>query len=353
MRTPPTSTTATYANGTITITTQGDTTETVFHRDRQQAAQAQQALAFEYINIIISTSSLIQLAHSCPNLTSLDLSGSTILYDSMLAETGEYISTLQHYAPESGFTQIQIDIGQVIETLGRECPRLEDVTMHRCEWVTAKMIWLWAVHCPKLRKLDAKWSTKCTVKRLVACALIVPPPAQSSTVDLPSLESQGEAYEGATLMRQFLIDHGIFDDEEALVAAVEAGNAHPLSEFLRNGELLRNICFRFHPRDRRLQFRYWPPTGHGWVDIDLPFRRAWMQQQQQQQQQEQQQLHHDMVEARDPGDWVFFDPQRHPYISRSGMQINARSLRELVFRILKDAKDAGAMDLAWLPDEDT
>ncbi|KAI9487127.1 MAG: hypothetical protein EXX96DRAFT_474335 [Benjaminiella poitrasii] len=121
--------------------------------------------------IIVSTSSLIQLSRTCQNITSLNLSYTTLLYDSLIAETGEYLSTLQRYAIQPGLTHVQIPIEEAIQAIGKECRQLTEVKIQRCEWVTAHVIWMFAHYCPNLKRLDARRSTKCTVKRLIAHVL--------------------------------------------------------------------------------------------------------------------------------------------------------------------------------------
>lgn len=121
--------------------------------------------------IIVSTSSLVQISHTCKNITCLNLSYTSLLYDSLVAETGEYLSTLQRYAVQPGLTHIQIPIEQAIRSIGKECTQLQQVKIQRCEWVTAHVIWMFVYYCTNLKKLDARRSTKCTVKRLIAGVL--------------------------------------------------------------------------------------------------------------------------------------------------------------------------------------
>lgn len=145
--------------GTFTIT--NNTTE---HR-RMMGANA----------VLVTTSSLRQLALSCKNLTKLDLAYTTLIHDNMIAETGEYVSTLQHYAIQRDLTQIPITIESVIELLGIECSHLKDISVQRCEWVTTKLIWLMVIHCPVLERLDARRADKgIVVKKLTLDVLEKP-----------------------------------------------------------------------------------------------------------------------------------------------------------------------------------
>lgn len=124
--------------------------------------------------IIVSTSSLVQISNTCKNLTHLNLSYTSLLHDSVIAETGEYLSTLQRYAVQPGLTHIQIPIEDAIEAIGKSCFQLQEIKIQRCEWVTAHVIWMFAYHCPTLKRLDARRSTKCTIKKLIANVLELP-----------------------------------------------------------------------------------------------------------------------------------------------------------------------------------
>ncbi|KAI8887418.1 hypothetical protein K501DRAFT_330638 [Backusella circina FSU 941] len=131
--------------------------------------------------IIVSTSSLIQLSHTCKYITTLNLSYTSLLNDSVIAETGEYLSTLQHYAnSQPGLTHIQIPIEAAIKAIGKECQQLVQVKVQRCEWVTAHVIWMFVYYCKNLKRLDARRSTKCTIKKLIASVL------ESTEVLLPT-----------------------------------------------------------------------------------------------------------------------------------------------------------------------
>ena len=141
-------------------------------------------------HLFVTTSSLLQVAKTCKNLTCLNMSLTTLFYDSMIAETGEYVSTLQHYAVQPGLTHILIPMSKVIETMGKECIHLQQVIMQRCDWVTAQVIWLWVTHCPKLIRLDARRSNKCSVKKLIA----------------NQLEAEPNQYQQQQLQREY-IDH--------------------------------------------------------------------------------------------------------------------------------------------------
>ncbi|CAO3589460.1 unnamed protein product [Absidia cylindrospora] len=140
--------------------------------------------------IFISTSSLIQLAHACPNLVSLNLSHTKIFNDILVVETGEYVSTIQHNAIQPGLTHLPVDITPAIRFIGRQCPQLQQLKLQNCQWVSAYVIWLWVDLCPSITYLDAR-DTKCTIHRLTSDILQVqqqqtPQPPHSQNDSLPS-----------------------------------------------------------------------------------------------------------------------------------------------------------------------
>ncbi|KAI9312715.1 hypothetical protein BX666DRAFT_1985841 [Dichotomocladium elegans] len=145
------------------------------------------------IPVLVTTSSLMQMARTCRNLTSINLSLTTIMYDRRIEETGEYVSTLQHHAVPSGLTQTLIPMEVVIQALGTECERLTEVVVQRCEWVTAHIIWLWTSHCHKLVRLDAFRCAKCTVKSLTTRPLVLEPEEDFYEEEVMEGESDEEA----------------------------------------------------------------------------------------------------------------------------------------------------------------
>lgn len=121
--------------------------------------------------ITLSTSSFLQVASRCPNLTFLDLSNTALFCDSVILETGEYVSSIQAFALQPGLTHVRIDLNQAIRALGSQCPTLRHVNMQSCDWVTAKVIWSWVVNCPKLQTLDARRCLRCGIERLTNATL--------------------------------------------------------------------------------------------------------------------------------------------------------------------------------------
>lgn len=114
--------------------------------------------------VLVTNSSLKQLTLSCKNLTQLDLSHTTLIHD-MIVETGEYISTLQHSTIQPDLTQVPITRESVIKLLRNECSHLKDISVPRCDWITTKLIWLIAIHCHNLERLDAQQSDNTWLSR--------------------------------------------------------------------------------------------------------------------------------------------------------------------------------------------
>lgn len=130
------------------------------------------------VPIIVTTSSLLQAARCCTNLTYLDLSFTVITLDTYFKETGQYLSSMRLPCSSNGgregqesLTGVSISVQMMIEEIGKSCPKLEEVKMKGCEWVTAHTIYLWVTHCPNLMRLDARQASKCVVKPLVSSIL--------------------------------------------------------------------------------------------------------------------------------------------------------------------------------------
>lgn len=185
----------------------------------------------EIPNIIVSTSSLLQIASTCKNLTCIDLSYTSLLHDSRILETGEYVSTLQHYAIQPGLTQIQIPIKEAIQTLGNECQQLQLVRIQRCEWVTAHVIWMFVYYCSNLTKLDARRSTKCSVKRLISNVLEFPSISSSTTASSSTTEDMIE--DEAEVVDDDDVEEEDDDDVDVLE---EDQDPHTTIHFVINGK---------------------------------------------------------------------------------------------------------------------
>ncbi|KAG2213151.1 hypothetical protein INT47_011300 [Mucor saturninus] len=279
--------------------------------------------------IIVSTSSLVQMSHTCRNITSLNLSYTSLLYDFLVAETGEYLSTLQRYAVQPGLTHIQIPIEQAIQSIGKECLQLQQVKIQRCEWVTAHVIWMFVYHCPNLKKLDARRSTKCTVKRLIAnvledtshpipnstvgdnngsdSSIEFPSSSSSSTMDYNSFfnenANQEEEEEEEDVDDDNLTVHFRLNEETGLYEQLEIPNESRMTLVRQHTE---------EPEESNDAF---------WI---MPFPTA--------------------ADEMHP---IGLRPPSPPNLNSTG---NNKSLKNIVYDILSDAKESGASDLHWLQD---
>ncbi|KAI9016532.1 hypothetical protein CLU79DRAFT_763094 [Phycomyces nitens] len=317
------------------------------------AREQNSAISFRGLaSIIISTSSLIQLAHKCTNLTSLNLSYTSMLTDSVIEETGEYLSTLQYYAIQPGLTHVQISLETAIQAIGKECKHLQELKAQRCEWISAQVIWMWASYCPSLVRIDARRSTKCTVKRLVSGIL--------------EIQDSGNPEADRNLGAETIGDrlHGLGEDEEdeeedeedheqtramQMNIAMNMGiNLSPNMTVHINPILLRrggnNTFFDQNPVVY-LPDAPRPPIPHTFTyflpndeNIDAPLRRNahWAN------------LREDGPVARRPPSPNML--QLMQPLQSIGTRSGYRSLYDMIHDIIKDAKDLGAMDLAWFVD---
>ncbi|CAO3658754.1 unnamed protein product [Umbelopsis vinacea] len=249
--------------------------------------------------ITLSTSSFLQVASRCPNLTFLDLSNTALFCDSLILETGEYVSSIQTFALQPGLTHVRIDLDQAIRALGTQCPTLRHVNLQSCDWVTAKVIWCWVVNCPKLQKLDARRCLRCGIERLT-----------NATLDITSREGNREMQSMLSKQAETLGDgmiqpaHG--DPEESIWTnplIAEYSVPTPSSVFSRD-----NSRQRLSPgRAAQPQLPITPDQG---LETDSSLQQRTQ--------------------------------------TSSAVPI---TLRILVYEILKDAKISGINDVNWLHDE--
>ncbi|KAF9360888.1 hypothetical protein BGX34_007445 [Mortierella sp. NVP85] len=122
--------------------------------DRTSPVKAEAAAARSHHPIIVTVSSLIQMAGYCPNLESLSL-GSSLTADKMCLETGDYESMLQA-GPSAGLTLVPVTIADGAKALGKCCPKLHKLWMANCEWVTSEEIRIFVTYCRQLQTLDVR-----------------------------------------------------------------------------------------------------------------------------------------------------------------------------------------------------
>ncbi|KAI8373816.1 hypothetical protein BD560DRAFT_393625 [Blakeslea trispora] len=283
-----------------------------------QAETEQDFVAKGLPYIIVSTSSLIQIANTCKNITHLNLSSTSLLHDSQVVETGEYLSTLQHFI-QPGLTQVQVSIETAIESIGRECTHLTHIKIQRCEWVTAHVIWMFAYYCPFLQQMDARRSFKCTVKRLINNVLeashtipastantMIPPPTSASS---PASSSSSNSYESSSSS-----------------SPVHWRRQPPdiINSFLSTDRMYSNYHHHMHYNLSRNQIHQRRSEEY--------FAEG-----------EEEATQHHRLE-----DELYERLENLMETSQNMSRHVGKSLKNLVYDILVDAKDLGAMDLSWL-----
>ncbi|KAI8095879.1 hypothetical protein BDF21DRAFT_406926 [Thamnidium elegans] len=274
--------------------------------------------------IIVSTSSLVQISHTCKNITCLNLSYTSLLYDSLVAETGEYLSTLQRYAVQPGLTHIQIPIEQAIQSIGKECVQLQQVKIQRCEWVTAHVIWMFVYYCNNLKKLDARRSTKCTVKRLIAGVLEDTCLPQHQQNDDPSVTNSSASSSSTNN------DYTNFFNEQSNTEEEEEEENNVTVHFRFNEETGLYEQVEDPTQARITVVRPYTEEMENDAFWFVPFTTT-------------------NEETRPIGQRP--PSPMHPYLT----QLNAvgnqnKSLKNIVHDILLDAKELGAIDINWLQD---
>ncbi|GAN02344.1 hypothetical protein MAM1_0020d01787 [Mucor ambiguus] len=338
-------------NNRIFISSPREYRNTEAERRRQEHEYVVKGLPF----IIVSTSSLLQISKTCKNLTSLNLSYTSLLHDSVIAETGEYLSTLQRYAVQPGLTHIQIPIEDAIEAIGKSCCQLEQVKIQRCEWVTAQVIWLFAYHCPNLKRLDARRSTKCTVKKLIA-----------NVLELPGYHSQhpyrGGDEDGVTLPLHTMPNDNGFTTTATLALPrsstrggfrLEGDENHVDGD--GSNDIIPTIVIEPQAADQEgdvpmIHFRFNDETGLWEREVNGQLRHMT-----------------DDADAIRNGTFWFVplpnteddvpaagrrppSPMQHTLSSQSMLPIENKSLKDIVHTVIMDCKDLGAIDLNWISD---
>lgn len=284
------------------------TSRTVMIRSRRYQQTVEQEPDFTTKGlpfIIVTTSSLIQLANNCKNLTYLNLSYTSLLHDSRIVETGEYVSTLQHYAIQPGLTQIQVPIQEAIEILGRECQHLTQVIIQRCEWVTAQIIWLFTYYCPQIMRLDARRSTKCTVKRLIMGVLEAYPP---TAMEL-SQEENDHDDEIDNNSNDYINTNDVYED-----------HTNSTIHFVINGKKRK--------KDKENVINFYLELTGLYEQIAIPRNTSHL---------------FTEMNATLPT-WAFIEEDD------GGSLITKESLKDMVCHIILEARQLGALDLNWIDD---
>ncbi|KAH7057496.1 hypothetical protein BKA57DRAFT_447117 [Linnemannia elongata] len=105
--------------------------------------------------MMITVSSLIQMARHCPNLEWLCLASTALADDTLYLETGDYMSTLQP-GPRTGLTNVQVTVMEGIGALGQSCPNLGRVWLVGCDWVTHREVLALTTSCRRLQMMDVR-----------------------------------------------------------------------------------------------------------------------------------------------------------------------------------------------------
>ncbi|KAG0210108.1 hypothetical protein BGX28_009649 [Mortierella sp. GBA30] len=109
--------------------------------------------------IVITVSSLIQMARYCPKLELLSLGSAFLTQDNLYLETGDYESTIQP-GPRAGLTFVPVVISDVAKALGQYCPNLRRLWLTGCEWVTIDALRVFVTYCRRLEALDLRHCSK-------------------------------------------------------------------------------------------------------------------------------------------------------------------------------------------------
>ncbi|KAJ3043380.1 hypothetical protein HDV00_005078 [Rhizophlyctis rosea] len=110
------------------------------------------------------TSTLLQIAAHCPDLKYLSLANCPLTRDTLIKETGEYLSTLQ-YAPPSYLTRVIISPEDAINAIVKGCKGLLGLDLRGCEWVSDAVVrrvvrsvkGLRALHLGGCSKVRVQW----------------------------------------------------------------------------------------------------------------------------------------------------------------------------------------------------
>ncbi|KAG9072069.1 hypothetical protein KI688_006291 [Linnemannia hyalina] len=105
--------------------------------------------------MMITVSSLIQMARHCPNLEWLCLASTALADDTLYLETGDYMSTLQP-GPRTGLTNVQVTVMEGIGALGQSCLNLRRVWLVGCDWVTHREVLALTTSCRRLQMMDVR-----------------------------------------------------------------------------------------------------------------------------------------------------------------------------------------------------
>ncbi|KAJ3111008.1 hypothetical protein HDU96_006054 [Phlyctochytrium bullatum] len=116
--------------------------------------------------INVNTSTLLRVSQCCPMLKSLNLAFCPLAQDYLIAETGEYLSSLL-YTPAEYLTRVAITPTFALAEIARRCKELVSLDLRGCDWVTQPVVEgiveaasglkaLNLVKCPRIKPAAAK-----------------------------------------------------------------------------------------------------------------------------------------------------------------------------------------------------
>ncbi|KAJ3308500.1 hypothetical protein HDU76_003949 [Blyttiomyces sp. JEL0837] len=89
--------------------------------------------------ILILSSTLMHIAEHCPKLLSLSLAWCSVVTDTLVVETGEYLSTQLH-TPQEYLTRVKITAKMGLEKLLESCSEIVSLDLRGCDWVTDDVV---------------------------------------------------------------------------------------------------------------------------------------------------------------------------------------------------------------------
>ncbi|KAJ3149904.1 hypothetical protein HDU89_003360 [Geranomyces variabilis] len=107
------------------------------------------------------TSALVTLSN-CPNLFHISLANTTLVQDTLVEETGEYLSERAPRSPDTSkgppsttfLTLTPLTVSRAFEILLNACPKLISLDLSGCDWVTDELVAQLLMSAKRLRHLN-------------------------------------------------------------------------------------------------------------------------------------------------------------------------------------------------------
>ncbi|KAI8852483.1 hypothetical protein BC829DRAFT_384514 [Chytridium lagenaria] len=100
----------------------------------------------------VETSTLVRLARHCPMVRHLNLAFCPLSTDYLIAETGEYLSSLHPVAEY--LTRIPVTPVEAVKEIVERCEELVSLDLRGCDWVTGGIVEMVVGGCRGLRALN-------------------------------------------------------------------------------------------------------------------------------------------------------------------------------------------------------